>query len=111
MDMDEESDDSNVVLLEVKPRKKRVKRVMGDAEEGDINGKTSNILKTTKGDARARVKKKVNEGKSKIKAAESDEEQQLEEERKTEIESRITQETHVNEENQNHSRRVQLRFR
>ena len=34
MDMDEENDDSNVVLLEVKPRKKRVKQVMGDAEEG-----------------------------------------------------------------------------
>ena len=47
---------------------------MGDAEEGDINGKTSNILKTTKGDARAQVKKKVDEGKSKIKASESDEE-------------------------------------
>ena len=47
---------------------------MGDAEEGNINGKTSSILKTTKRDARARVKKKVDEGKSKIKAAESDEE-------------------------------------
>ena len=48
---------------------------MGDAEEGDINGKTSSILKTTKGDAHARVeKKKVDEGKSKIKAVESDEE-------------------------------------
>ena len=61
----------------------------------DINGKTSSILKTTKGGARARVKKKnVDEGKSKIKAAESGEEQQPEEEeRKTEIESCITQET------------------
>ena len=48
---------------------------MGDAEEGDINGKTSSILKTRKGDAHARVeKKKVDEGKSKIKAVESDEE-------------------------------------
>ena len=111
MDMDDDNDDSDVILVEVKPRKKFVKRVMGDAEEGDINGKTSSILKTAEGDARARVKKKVDEGKSKIKAAESDEEQQAEEERKTEIESRITQETHVNEENQNHSRRVQLRFR
>ena len=72
--MDEENDNSNVVLLEVKPRKKLVKRVMGDAEERDINGKTSSIVKTAKGDARARVKKKVDEGKSKIKAAESDEE-------------------------------------
>ena len=111
-DMDEENNDSDVVLLkEVKPRKKLVKWVMGDADLRDINGKTSSIVKTAKGDARARVKKKVDEGKSKIKAAESDEEQQPEEERKTEIESRITQETHVNEENQNHSRRVQLRFR
>ena len=60
MDMDEENNDLDVVLLEeVKPRKKLVERVMGDAEEGDINGKTSSILKTTKGDARARVKKKV----------------------------------------------------
>ena len=33
MDMDE-NDDSNVVLLEVKLRKKSVKQVMGDAEEG-----------------------------------------------------------------------------
>ena len=66
---------------------------MGDAEEGDIDGKTSSILKKTKGDACARVKKKkVDEGKSKTKAAESDEEQQPEEEgRKTEIESRIIQ--------------------
>ena len=47
--MHEEKDDSDVVLLEeVKPRKKLVKRVTGDAEEGDINGKTSSILKTTK---------------------------------------------------------------
>ena len=39
-------------------------------------------------------KKKVDEGQSKIKAAESDEEEQSEEEeRKMEIESRITQET------------------
>ena len=47
----------------------------------------------TKEDARAQVKrKKVDGGKSKIKAAESDDEQQPEEEeRKTEIESRITQ--------------------
>ena len=75
--------------------------------------KVSSILKTTKGDARGQVKKKkVDEGKSKIKAAESDEGQQPEEEeRKTEIESRITQQTHINEENQNHSHRVQLRFR
>ena len=74
--MDEEKDDSDVVLLEeVKPRKKLVKRVMGDAEEGDINGETSSILKTTNGEARARVKKKkVDKGKPKIKAAESDEE-------------------------------------
>ena len=41
MDMDDENDDSDVILVEVKPRKKFVKRVMGDAEEGDINGKTS----------------------------------------------------------------------
>ena len=34
MDIDEENDNSDVVLLEVKPRKKRVKRVMADAEEG-----------------------------------------------------------------------------
>ena len=47
---------------------------MGDAEEGDINGKTSSILQATKGDASARVKKKVDEGKSKTKASESDEE-------------------------------------
>ena len=42
-----------------------------------MDGKTSSILKTTKRDARARVKKKkkVDEGKSKIKAAESGEEQ------------------------------------
>ena len=67
---------------------------MGDAEEGNINGKTSSILKTTKGDAGARVKKKVDEGKSKTKAAESDEEEQSEgEERKMEIESCIIQET------------------
>ena len=40
MDMDEENDDSDVVLVnEVKPRKKLVKRVTGDTEEGDINGK------------------------------------------------------------------------
>ena len=67
----------------------------GDTEEGDINGKTSSILKTTKGGARAQVKKKkVDEGKSKTKTAESDEEEQSEEEeRKTEIESCITQET------------------
>ena len=85
MEMDE-NDDWNVVLVEeVKPRKKLVKRVK---------------------------KKKVDEGKSKIKAVESDEEQQPKgEEIKTDIKSRITQETHVNEENQNHSRRVQLRFR
>ena len=75
MDIDEENDDLNVVLLkEVKPRRKLVKRVMGDVEEGNINGKTSSIVKTAKGDARAPVKKKVDEGKSKIKAAESDEE-------------------------------------
>ena len=75
MDMDEENDNSNVVLLEVKPRKKLVKQVMGDAEERDVNGETSSILKTTKGEARARVKKKkVDKGKPKIKAAESDEE-------------------------------------
>ena len=114
MDMDEEKDDSDVVLLEeVKPRKKLVKRVMGDAEEGDINGKTSSILKTAKGDAHVRVKKrKVDEGKSKINAFKSNEEQQPEEEeRKTEIESRITQETQLNEDNQNDSRRVQLRFK
>ena len=76
MDEDEEQDDSDVALLEeVKPRKKLVKRVTGDAEEGNINGKTSSILKTTKGDTRAQVKKKkVDEGKSKIKAAEIDEE-------------------------------------
>ena len=113
IDMDEENDDSNVVLVnEVKPRKKLVKRVTRDGKEGNTNGKTSSIVKTAKGDARARVKKKkVDEGKSKIKAAESDEEQQpKEEEIKTDIKSRITQETHVNEENQNHSRRVQLRF-
>ena len=94
MDKHEENDDSDVVLVEeVKPKKKLVKRVTGDAEEEDINGKTSSILKTTKGDARARVKKKkVDEGKSKIKAAEGDEEQQpKEEERKSKIESRITQ--------------------
>ena len=43
MDMDEEN---NVVLLkEVKP-KKLVKWVMGNAEERDINGKTSSIPKT-----------------------------------------------------------------
>ena len=87
MDIDEENDDSNVVLLkEVKPRRKLVKRVTGDAKERDINDKTSSILKTTKGDARARVEnKKVDEGKSKIKAVKSNEEQQPEEEkRKTE---------------------------
>ena len=40
MDIDEENDDSDVVLVnEVKPRKKLVKRVTGDTEEGDINGK------------------------------------------------------------------------
>ena len=79
-----------------------------------MNGKTSSILKTTKGDARVPVKKKkkVDEGKSKIKAAESGKGQQPEEgERKTEIESRITQETQLNEENKNHSRQVPLRFR
>ena len=38
VDMDEENDDSDVVLVEkVKPRKKVVKRVTGDAEERDIN--------------------------------------------------------------------------
>ena len=36
--------------------------------------KLSSILKTTKGDAGARVKENVDEGKSKIKAAQSDEE-------------------------------------
>ena len=110
MDMIEENDVLDVVLVEeVKQRKKVIKRVTGDVEEGDNNGKTSSILKTAKGDARARVKKKVDEGKSKIKAAESHEEEQSEEEeRKIEIESRITQETHVNEENQDHSRCVQL---
>ena len=107
MDMDEEN--SNVARLEeVKPRKKLVERVMGDAEEGDINGKTSSILKTTKGDAGARVKKKVDEG---IKVVKSNEEQQPEEEETiTEIESRIIQGTQLNEENQNHSSRAQLRF-
>ena len=75
IDMDEENDDSNVVLVnEVKPRKKLVKRVTRDGKEGNTNGKTSSIVKTAKGDARARVKKKVDAGKSKIKAAESDEE-------------------------------------
>ena len=96
MDMDDENDHSNVVFLEeVRPRRKFVKRVMGDPEEGDINSKTLSILKPTKGDARARVKKrKVDEGKSKMKAVKSNEEQQPEEEeRKTKIESRITQET------------------
>ena len=35
MDMDEENNNLDVVLLkEVKPKKKLVKRVMGDAEEG-----------------------------------------------------------------------------
>ena len=39
MDIDEENDDSDVVLVnEVKPRKKLVERVTGDAEEKDING-------------------------------------------------------------------------
>ena len=39
MDMDKENDDSDVVLVsEVKPMKKLVKRVTGDAEENDING-------------------------------------------------------------------------
>ena len=38
---------------------------MGDAEEGDIDGMTSSILKKTKGDAHVRVtKRKVDEGKS-----------------------------------------------
>ena len=41
MDMDEKNDVLDVVLVEeVKPRKKLVERVMGDAEGGDINGKT-----------------------------------------------------------------------
>ena len=94
MDIDE-NDDSDVVLFnEIRPRKKLVKRVTRDGKEGDINGKTSSILKTTKGDVCARVKQKVDEGKSKIKAAESDEEEESEEEeRKTKIESSITQET------------------
>ena len=47
MDMDEENDVLDVVLVEeVKSRKKLVKRVMGDAEERDINDKISSILKT-----------------------------------------------------------------
>ena len=49
MDMGEENVDSDVVLTEnVKPRKKLVKRVTGDAEERDIKGKTPSILKTRK---------------------------------------------------------------
>ena len=41
MDMDEENDNSDLVLAEeVKPRKKVVKPVTGDTEEGGINGKT-----------------------------------------------------------------------
>ena len=82
MDINEENDDSDVILVEeVKQRKKVIKRVMGDVEEGDINGEISSILKTTKGDAHAQVKKKkVGGGKSKIKVVESDEEQQPEEE-------------------------------
>ncbi|KIJ92959.1 hypothetical protein K443DRAFT_684887 [Laccaria amethystina LaAM-08-1] len=89
MDVDEDDDDSDIVLVEeVKHRKKLVKRVTRDAEEGDINGsatKSSSILKTTKGDARTRVKKKkVDERKSKTKATETDEEQQTEEEEEEE---------------------------
>ena len=50
MDMDEENDDSDVVLVEeVKPRKKHFKPVTGDTEEGDIKNKISSILKTQRG--------------------------------------------------------------
>ena len=63
---------------------------MGDAEERDIDGRTSSILNTTKRDAQVK-KKKVDEGKSKTKAIKRNEEQQPEEgERKTEIKSCIT---------------------
>ena len=50
MDMGEENDILDVVLVEeIKLRKKLVERVTGDAEERDINDKTSSILKNTKG--------------------------------------------------------------
>ena len=50
MDMGEENDDSDVVLVEdVKQRKKLVERATGDAEEKDINDKTSSILENTNG--------------------------------------------------------------
>ena len=47
MDINEENDDSDVILVEeVKQRKKLVEWVTGDAEEGGINDKISSILKT-----------------------------------------------------------------
>ena len=47
MDMDGENDDSDVGLVnKVKPGKKLVELVTGNAQERDINDKISSILKT-----------------------------------------------------------------